>query len=196
MGERRVLIYHADMIEAFLLLFILAFTPLFRGNVALLGIATALVFLLFIQFLRLVFTKSPPFVPTSGKDVRTMVELAGIRQGDRVSDLGCGDGRIVRAAATKGAEATGYELSVPTYLFAKLLSLRTPNARIRFGDFWKTDFSDQDVLFCFLLKKPMRRFQEAVWPTLKPGSRVVSYMFRMPDVPVAKQEGLVFLYVK
>ncbi len=184
------------MLEAILLLIILALTSYFPQNAPVLLLTMICTVLLCLQFIRVIRHKSPPFIPTKHADVETMIRLAEISPGETVWDLGCGDGRIVRAAGRKGAVSTGFEISYPTYLLAKILSIRTKNVFIRYGNFWTLDFGQPDVLFCFLLTKTMGRFQEETWPLLKPGTRVVSYLFRMPDIPVTRQEGEVYLYVK
>ena len=54
--------------------------------------------------------KIVPFVPTPQDVVDKMIELAGVKKGDTVYDLGSGDGRIVITAAKKGAKAVGFEI--------------------------------------------------------------------------------------
>ncbi len=163
------------------------------------GLAIAIVAfgtLLCLPLIRMYFMNAPPFVPTPKKAVRSMIALAKIKKGDRAADLGCGDGRVVRAAAKAGATATGFELSLPTFVLAKVLTLTTPRASIQFKNFWKQDFSETDVIFTYLLIAVMKTFKEKIWPQLKPGTRVVSYMFKLPGVEATAQEGNVYLYVK
>lgn len=188
--------YNRRMIESIVLVILIALSTVFKENIVAVSITAVLVLLLFAQFLRLIILKAPPFVPTGRTDVRRMVDLAGLRPGMRAYDLGCGDGRIVREAAKRGAVATGYELSVPTLLLAKLLTIGTPNASVRYGNFWKKDLRDADAVFCFLLKEPMRDFERKIWPTLKKGAKVVSYMFTMPGVQPVETKGRIAVYVK
>src|SRR5258705_11230223 len=54
--------------------------------------------------------KIVPFVPSPQEVVDKMVELAGVKKGDVVFDVGSGDGRIVIAAAKKGDKSTGFEI--------------------------------------------------------------------------------------
>lgn len=152
---------------------------------------------------RLMLQMAPPFIPTPMKAVRAMLEFAGVKKGDRVYDLGCGDGRLLIEAERKGAIAIGYELSIPTLLLAKVRCFGRKNTRlsggqvhVRYGDFWKKDLSDADVIFCYLLLDKMAQFERDVWPSLKPGCRVVSHMFPMPTVKPSKREGKVMVYVK
>ncbi len=163
------------------------------------GLAIALIAfgaLLCVPLFRMYFMNAPPFVPTPKKAVRTMIRLAKIKKGEKAADLGCGDGRVVRAAAEAGASATGYELSLPTFCLAWLLTLATPRASIRFRNFWTQDFSQTDVIFTYLLIAVMKTFKEKIWPQLRPGTRVVSYMFKLPGVEPVEAWDNVYLYVK
>lgn len=138
-----------------------------------------------------------PFVPTSKKTMDTMFRLAAIRPKECVYDLGCGDGRFVRRAARMGAIATGYELSVPTFALAKLVTLpQNSRACIRCKNFWTQNYADADVIFCYLLQETMQKFERTIWPTLKPGCRVVSHNFSMNHVKPEEHENCVYLYVK
>ena len=137
-----------------------------------------------------------PYVRSSKKTQDTMFRFADIRPGETVYDLGCGDGTIVRRAAKLGAKATGVEASLITFLLAWLWCLPFRGARIRFGDLWKTDYAKADVVFCYLLVSSMEKFEKDIWPTLKPGCRVVSNSFRIKGLTPKKEEGNVFLYRK
>lgn len=156
----------------------------------------AFLVLLCIPDLILVFRKSPPFVPTMKRDLRRMMALARVQEGDLVIDPGCGDGRLVFAAADLGAQAIGYEMSIPAWAWATLRSLFHPRSSIVFGDFWTKDYSQADVVFCYLLTDVMQTFHERIWPQLKPGCRVVSNSFSMKtEKPVETDRG-VRLYIK
>lgn len=137
-----------------------------------------------------------PYVPTKQKVVEKMVDLAGIKTGDLVYDLGSGDGRIVFTASLKGARAIGYELSVPTFIYAKFKSLFYPNAKIYCRNFWSVDLSQADVIFCFLLTDTMQKFYREIWPKLKPGCLVVSNCFTIKDLTPKQREGNVLIYQK
>lgn len=137
-----------------------------------------------------------PYVTTSKNTMRAMLGLAKIRPGERVYDLGCGDGRLVFAAAKQGAIATGYEMSVPAYLLAKIRSWMHPRSTIRYGNLWKQDYRNTDVIFCYFLKDTMQDFEARIWPILKPGCRVVSHAFRMKNVVETGREGDAVMYVK
>ncbi len=137
-----------------------------------------------------------PYVWTNKKTQATMLRFAAIKHGDIAYDLGCGDGRLIRAAARQGAIAMGIEASLVTCALAWIWSLPVRNAHIHFGDLWGRGYSDADVIFCYMLVKSMERFEKEIWPTLKPGARVVSNSFRMKGVNPEKTEDGVYLYRK
>ena len=139
-----------------------------------------------------------PFVITRKKQMQAMLKLGRFSAKDRVVELGCGDGRIIRAIAGMGVkEAIGYEFSIPTCMWAKILSiLKRKGERIEFANFWKKDFSKVDGVMCFLLVDAMNEFEKKIWPRLKKGTRVVSNTFKLKGVkPVMVEEG-VYLYVR
>ncbi len=161
-----------------------------------LSIVYGVIAIFFIPDLILSLRKSPPFVPTFKRDLKTMMDLANIKKGDIVYDPGCGDGRLVFAAAKRGAKATGYEFSIPAFAYAWVHSFIHPGSTIRYGDLWKQNYRDADVIFCYLLTETMVPFKIIIWPQLKPGCRVVSNSFRMKEMTPEKTEKGVFLYIK
>lgn len=154
------------------------------------------VMLLCLPLIRYVPMHAPPFVPTPRRIAAIMLELAAIRPGEKMVDLGCGDGRLVIAAAKLGADAVGYELSIPTWFLAKVRAWRTPHARIECRNFWAQSFVDTDVILCYLLPSAMERLEREIWPQLKPGCRLISHAFKLPTVLPREQKGGVYAYIK
>lgn len=138
----------------------------------------------------------PPFKPTTERKISVALSLGQIGPGRIVYDLGCGDGRLLRAAAAHGACAIGYELSLPTYLLAKIRCAFHPRTRVRFGNFWKQAYDDADVIFCFLVPSVMQRFHDEIWLRLQPGCRVLSNAFPIPGLQHVTTENGVYLYEK
>ncbi len=135
--------------------------------------------------------KGAPWVPTPMSRVKKILELAKIKPGETIYDLGCGDGRFVHIAAkTYKANAIGFELSPLVYLLAKIkqLFLRSPG-KVFFKDFRKVNLKNADVIVCYLLPKTLRVFQKKFDRELKNGTRVLSYAFRIGDwQPVMRLE--------
>ena len=128
--------------------------------------------------------KIVPFVPTPQEVVDKMVELAGVKKGDVVYDLGSGDGRIVITAAKKGAKAVGFEID------GDLVKQSRDNIRnagvqelaeIRQQDILTVDLSAASVVTMYLLPDVNLQLKPKILSQLKPGSRVVSHAFDMGD---------------
>ncbi|MBL4694000.1 hypothetical protein JKY72_01375 [Candidatus Gracilibacteria bacterium] len=142
--------------------------------------------------------KGAPYIPSTKNRIEAILKLGDFGEGDRVIDIGCGDGRVIRAVANGGVgSAVGVEFSIPTYLLAKIQSkLRGKGEKVYYKDFWKMGFSEHDVIVCFLLDSSMKEFEEKIWPNLAKGTRVISNEFQMKGVETLDREGQVFLYVK
>lgn len=127
----------------------------------------------------IVFFSGAPWVPTPLPRVKRMLELAEIKPGQRVYDLGCGDGRTVHLASKLyNADAKGLELS-PLIFFAALVRnfvLRS-KSKILFRDFRRINYCDADALLFYLLPGILKTMRPKFEAELKPGTRVVSYAF-------------------
>ncbi|HWP24417.1 MAG TPA: methyltransferase domain-containing protein [Candidatus Binatia bacterium] len=128
--------------------------------------------------------KIVPFVPSPQVVVDKMIELAGVKSGDVVYDLGSGDGRIVIAAAKKGARAVGFEID-PDLVAESRANIQKAGlqhlAEIRNQDILTVDLSGASVVTMYLLPDVNLKLRPALLSQLKPGSRVVSHSFDMGD---------------
>jgi len=129
--------------------------------------------------------KIVPFVPTPQEVVEGMLELAQVKKGDVVYDLGSGDGRIVVTAAKKyGVRALGFEID-PDLIKQSREAVRKERlehlAEIREQDILTVDLSGASVVTMYLLPDVNMRLRPNVLSQLKPGSRVVSHAFDMGD---------------
>jgi 16S rRNA A1518/A1519 N6-dimethyltransferase RsmA/KsgA/DIM1 with predicted DNA glycosylase/AP lyase activity len=123
-----------------------------------------------------------PWLPTRRGDVSRIMDLAQVGPGDVVYDLGCGDGRLVFAAARRGARAIGVEVFVLPYLWAKVKSFFIPRSKIVFGDLFRQDISDASVVCIFLLDKSYPRLIEKFRKELTSGSRVVTAAWPLREI--------------
>jgi protein-L-isoaspartate O-methyltransferase len=122
-----------------------------------------------------------PYYPTPQAVVDKMLQLGGLKAGEKMFDLGSGDGRIVIMAAQKyKADATGVELSDSLYRQSidriKTLGLVSA-ARIIHGDLLKQDYSSADLLTVYLLPVGNNLVTPILEKQLKPGARIVAHDF-------------------
>jgi SAM-dependent methyltransferase len=127
------------------------------------------------------------YTPTRHAIADAMLQLAGVTQADTVYDLGSGDGRIVIIAAQKyGARGVGVEID------PALVARARQNAQdagvadlVTFvdGDLFKTDLSAATVVTLYLSGSVNRALEPKLKAELRPGARVVSHQFSMPNWP-------------
>ena len=125
--------------------------------------------------------KLAPYFPTPETIVDKMLQLGGLKAGEKMFDLGSGDGRIVIMAARKyKADATGVELDDSLYRQSmeriKTLGL-APTARIVHGDLLQQDYSSADLLTIYLLPVAIEKVTPIFEKQLKKGARIVAHDF-------------------
>jgi SAM-dependent methyltransferase len=124
------------------------------------------------------------WVPTPDAVVDEMMTLADVKPGDVVYDLGCGDGRLVIAAAKRGAaKAVGVDIDPERISQAREKAQKAGVAdKVQFieGDLFQMDFSDADVVALYLLPDLNLRLRPKLL-ALRPGTRIVSHAFDMGD---------------
>ena len=141
-------------------------------------------------------TKTPdvPFVPTTEEGVKAMLKLADVKNSDIVYDLGCGDGRIVIAAAKNyGAHAVGIDIDPKRIQEAKDNARRAgveDLVRFEEADLFQADIHEASVVTLFLLSSVNQRLRPKLMQDLKPGTRVVSNTFSMGDWKPDKEETI------
>lgn len=146
----------------------------------------ALVIMGVIAFIMISFRHKVPFVPTPRKIVRRMVELAEILPHEKICDLGSGSGRIIFQVARrhKGNLVVGIEKSLTLRLVSKFFRWfhfgNKKRIQIINRDFFNIDLFDYDVVFCFLTPEALRLLAPK-FQALKPGTRLISYMFTLEN---------------
>lgn len=153
------------------------------------------VFLILLACFSFVLLFGAPFLPTLKSQSQTLLDLTGLKAGQRLLDLGCGDGRVLIKAAQKGVIGYGYELNPILFLIAKY---RTRHYRqlikISWGNYWRAEWPEVDVIYIFLLDKFMSKLEFRLINNKQP-IKVVSNAFRFSDrLPEVEKNGL-FLYV-
>jgi SAM-dependent methyltransferase len=139
-------------------------------------------------------TPDVPYVPTTEQAVQEMLKLAGVKKTDVVYDLGCGDGRIVIAAAKEyGAHGVGIDIN-PVRIKEALENAKKAGVEhlVRFEekDLFEADFHEASVVTLFLLHSVNLKLRPKLIEQLKPGTRVVSNTFDMGDWKADKETEL------
>ena len=135
-----------------------------------------------------------PYVPSPYQIVERMLDLAKIKPGEKVYDLGSGDGRVVIAAAQKyDAKAVGIELSSRLVKSSqeeiKKLGL-SDKAVIVHGDIFDADLHDADVVILYLMRDSNNTLKPKLEKSLKPGARVISHDYEIMGWKANQQESI------
>jgi len=139
--------------------------------------------------------KLAQYYPTPETIVEKMLQLGGLQAGEKVFDLGSGDGRIVIMAAQKfHAEAVGVELDADLWRQStgriRKLGLEK-NAHIINGDLLKQNYSSADLVTVYLLPDPVNdKVQPLLDRQLKKGARVVAHDFEFRNWTPEKVENI------
>ena len=137
------------------------------------------------------------FEPTPTAVADAMLELAGVKPGDVVYDLGSGDGRIViRAAQKYGARGVGVEIQ-PGLVDASRRAAEEAGVadKVTFvqADLFQADISAATVVTLYLWPSVNERLEAKLRRELRPGTRIVSHAFGIgswrPEASVRAENG-------
>jgi SAM-dependent methyltransferase len=136
-----------------------------------------------------------PYLPTLRPQVEVALELATVMPGKAILELGCGDGRVLIAAAQTGVHAVGYELNPLLALVAWLRTRRFKGrVKVVWGNFWQADWPEADAIFVFLLDKYMLKLDKTITHYKHKPVRLVSFAFQLPNREADAQKSGVFMY--
>lgn len=141
------------------------------------------------------------WLPSPMKAVRRMLGMAEVGPGDTLYDLGSGDGRFLIAAARElGARAVGIEAD-PLRVALSRLRIRAAGlqgmASVRWGNFFRVDLGEASVVTIYQSQGTNNDLRAKLERELRPGARVVSYMFTFDgwEPAEADEDSNVYLYV-
>lgn len=133
-----------------------------------------------------------PYLPTLRTQVEAAFELLNLKKGNTLLELGCGDGKVLVAAAQKGYKAVGVELNPLLFVISWLRSLPyRGQVRVIWGDYWRVEWPDSDGVFVFLVDKYMPKLDVKMKNYKKP---LASVAFKIPNREITAQKSGVFLY--
>jgi len=127
-----------------------------------------------------------PIVYAWERAIRDSLQLAALKKGETVVDLGCGNAKVLILAARKfGAKGVGVDRSIWCYLKSITnvwLAGQSKNIQIIRGDFKKADkfLGNADVVYVYLLNDVMANIKEWLFSSISKDARVVSLSFVFP----------------
>jgi tRNA G37 N-methylase Trm5 len=125
------------------------------------------------------------YVPTPQEVVDKMLEVADVKKGDVLYDLGSGDGRIPVTAAKKfGVRGVGIDIDPDRIKEANANAKKNGVenlVKFRNQDLFRANFSEATVVTLYLLPELNVKLRPKLWRELKPGTRIVSHQFDMGD---------------
>lgn len=137
-----------------------------------------------------------PFLPTLSKRVDDAIELLDLMPGQTFLELGCGDGRLLKAAAAKGIKSVGYELNPLLVVYARLSNWKYRKlVTIRWGNYWTVEWPKADAIYVFLLNPYMSKLHKKVIQYSKNRTlTVVSFAFKITEKEPSKEINSMFQY--
>lgn len=124
-----------------------------------------------------------PFVTLRNKQLRDIDKYVKLHSEDKLVDLGCGDGRVLRLFEKQGLKYLhGYEVNLWAVVLSKIFNFfRRSKTEVYFKNFNKVDLSQYNVVFCYLLDFSLKRLRDKFDRELKPGAKIISYAFEVPE---------------
>ena len=131
--------------------------------------------------LSLPVTKGALFVSTPRSMIKAVLDNVPMTESDLLVDLGCGEGRVLRAARKRfNVRAIGFDINPLAWILAKTFSIFDSGVTIKRDNFWYHDMSGATVVFCYLFPDIMEMLGKKLKAELRPGTLVISCNFPFP----------------
>ncbi len=144
------------------------------------------------------FLTGAPYEGTKKKTLEKMIEFTKPKKGDRIAELGSGDGRIVVALAKKCSQAEVHGFEINPFLVwisrRKIKKQGLKNAKIYWKNFWNIDLGEYNKIVLFQFKTIMHKLSKKFSKELKSGTRIISHFWKIPGWKLKKKSGKVYLY--
>ena len=136
-----------------------------------------------------------PFLPTLKRKSIEALDLLDLKAGQTLTELGSGDGRILREAAKRGIYSIGYELNPVLVLWSMLMSVRYRRfITVRWGNFWQHKLPETDGIYVFLLDRYMKKLDKKIIQETSKKVKLVSFAFAIPGKKPTKEIKGLMLY--
>ncbi len=161
-------------------------------------LALQVCFIVYLLYYIIAFLSGAPFVPSTRATSESMIAEAGIKRGQKIYDLGSGNGKLLFLAAQKGAQAVGFEINPILVLFSNMRAFFSPYKKLiktELRDFWKADITDADVVFVYLLPWRMEKLAQKLKEETRPGTIIVSNSFIFHKWKILREDAPHHVYV-
>ncbi len=139
--------------------------------------------IVFLFFSIIPILRGAPYVPIHKKRLDMALEFLNLKPGQKIADLGSGDGRILIELAKRGVIAIGYEINPLLVLKTKMEIKKQGLGKLAFchwKSFWGVNFNQFDTVFIFGITHIMRAVESKAQKELKPGAVLVCFVFPLP----------------
>ncbi len=137
-----------------------------------------------------------PYVPTLTKSGNDLLDMADLKPGATIIDLGSGDGAFALQAAKRGYQVIGYEINPILVLVAKLRTRKyRKQVKIHLRDFWRTALPESDAIYVFLIERYMQKLADKLAKEVKKPTVVVSHVFKIPSAKAIKENQNTSVYI-
>ncbi len=143
-----------------------------------------------------VLAVGPPYLPTLSKQVQAALDMLDLKPGQVLLELGCGDGKVLLAAARRGLVVTGVELNPLLVVVCRLRTWRyRRQVRVVWGNYWRTaTWPPADGIFGFVLPKYMTKLDSTITAWHSKPVKLASFAFIIPGKKIIEEKDGVFLY--
>jgi SAM-dependent methyltransferase len=159
-----------------------------------LAILSVIIGLLLISFGFVLFFGAP-FLPTLKLQINEALDMLDLKPGQTLLDLGCGDGRVLKAAADRGLLAVGYELNPVLVIVARLRTRRyRAKVKVLWGNYWHETWPPAEGIFGFILPKYMAKLHKIVIQYPHKPVKLASFAFSIPNTKPSRVSKGIYLY--
>lgn len=141
--------------------------------------------------------QGPPYVPSDNESAEQILQVVSRYKPKHILDMGSGDGKLVILLAKNGYKVDGIELN-PRLVLKSRKSINkfglSKKATIFWGDFWKKDVSDYDLIVLYAIKHIMPRLEKKLKSELHSGAKIVSNYFVFPSLKPKKRLSRTIIY--
>jgi len=136
-----------------------------------------------------------PYVPTLKKSGNDLLDMADLKPGATIVDLGSGDGAFALQAAKRGYRVIGYEINPILVVIAKLRTRKyRKTVTIQLRDFWQVQLPPVDAVYVFLIDRYMQKLANKLKKELRQPTLVVSHVFKIPGIKPLKENHNATVY--